>query len=95
MKMARTTGYKNLKELFERNPIPPFESHVAELSRAHRVDYIAQSQLPDDAPCARIPVCIYGDGNCCPRAISVAVGQDKNDFHREMHARICYKGVMN
>ena len=89
------TNFDSLKNLFQQNPITQFTGEPAKLNRSHRLDTIAHRNFPSDGPAGYLPVSIFGDGNCLPRALCVALGLNPNDFHQEMRLRICYEGVLN
>ena len=92
--MQKCIDFNSLKHLFEKYPLPPLDCNVALLQRKHRID-VNVTDVPNDAPIGCVPVRIFGDGNCFPRALSVAVGFDQNEKHREMRIRICREGVIN
>ena len=59
-----------------------------------RIDRIAESFLPEDAPQNKTPVSIKGDGNCLPRALSRAYSGDER-MHLELRARIVTEAIVN
>ena len=93
--MQSVAHYNELKQFVENLTLPDFHSSPAILNRIHEIDEIALKHLPTDAPKGYLPVKVYGDGNCCPRALCVALGLPANANHKEMRVRICAEGVSN
>ena len=60
----------------------------------HRIDGVAQKSLHVDAPENVLPVVTIGDGNCCPRSLSIAAFGD-DSRHIEMRAKIVVESVLN
>ena len=44
-------------------------------------DYVAQRQVPSDAPSGLSPVCVTGDGNCLFHAMSVLLYGSEGGSH--------------
>ena len=93
MEMCR--DYNELLELVTKTQLPSLKSNPASLSPDHIVDEKAVRNLPQDAPVGYLPVEIYGDGNCCPRSICVALGMSPDESHIEMRCRMVAEGVSN
>ena len=72
----------------------PISNPVVRAERGDRIDEVAISELPDDAPPDCVPIETAGDGNCCPRAFSKAVYGTGN-YHKEIRMRMLMEGVLN
>ena len=93
--MQSCVDFASLKELFQCTDIEEIDSNPATLNPEHLLDRRAMRHMPNDAPEGYSPCMIFGDGNCFPRALSVAIGLNDNQYHREMRIRICREGVIN
>ena len=62
--------------------------------RLQEKDMQASQLLPADIDKSLIPVCVYGDGNCLPRALSMLT-YGHEDAYIEMRARITVEMVTN
>ena len=93
--VATCNNFSELYNVVDKQVLPPFNCIPARLEEFHTVDTLALKHLPEDAPKDYIPVAIYGDGNCCPRALCVAMGLNPDVFHTEMRLRILKEGVSN
>lgn len=51
------------------------------------MDETAAALYPDDAPAGLLPVVVRGDGNCCPRSLSMLV-YGNQDHHLELRTRL-------
>ena len=60
----------------------------------HHVDFVAKMSLHVDAPENVLPVLTIGDGNCCPRSLSIAAFGD-DSRHIEMRAKIVVESVLH
>ena len=58
------------------------------------VDALSLELYPPDAPDSLTPVCIYGDGNCLPRCLSLLVLGHQEAYH-EMRVRIVMELTLN
>ena len=38
---------------------------------------------------------VFGDGNCFPRALAIAIGKDPEEEHWPLRKRMCWEGVQN
>ena len=95
MQLQSAADYNELSQIVSNLDLPELRSFPAKLNRIHEIDDIALQHLPTDAPKDYLPVKVYGDGNCCPRAICLALGLDPSENHKEMRIRICKEGVSN
>ena len=93
--MQTCQNFDELHLLCANCQLPQKDFTPCNLNRLHVVDDSALDHLPVDAPDGFLPVRIYGDGNCFPRALCVALGIDANTYHKEMRIRICHEGVSN
>ena len=93
--MQKCHDFDELQLLCANCELPPIDLSPCHLNRLHAIDDCALDNLPVDAPEGFLPVRIYGDGNCCPRSLCVALGLDANTYHKEMRIRICHEGVSN
>ena len=60
----------------------------------HRVDIVAKKSMHTDSPANVVPVVTIGDGNCCPRSLSIAAfGDDSRQL--ELRAKIILESVVN
>ena len=60
----------------------------------HRVDIVAKKSMHTDSPANVVPVVTIGDGNCCPRSLSIAAfGDDSRQL--ELRAKIILESVIN
>ena len=89
------SNFEDMSQVVASYDFPELTSLPTTLKRMHEIDEIALQNLPTDSPKDYLPVKIYGDGNCCPRAICVALDLDANAHHKEMRIRICKEGVSN
>ena len=60
----------------------------------HWVDIVAKKSMHTDSPANVVPVVTIGDGNCCPRSLSIAAfGDDSRQL--ELRAKIILESVIN
>ena len=93
--MQACVSFDSLGELFAERTIEDIDSQLATLTMAHILDRRALRNMPQDAPKDLTPCIVFGDGNCFPRALSIAIGLNDNEYHKEMRIRICREGVIN
>ena len=93
--MEMCSDYNELLELVTKTQLPSLNSNPPSLSPYHIVDEKAVRNLPPDSPVGYLPVEIYGDGNCCPRSLCVALGMNPDESHIEMPCRMVAEGVSN
>ncbi|XP_070193526.1 uncharacterized protein [Littorina saxatilis] len=67
--------------------------HVTDIPSA-QIDAQSLALRPGDVPWDLYPICIYGDGNCFPRTLSV-LAFGRPDHHTEMRVRIVAELVLN
>ena len=85
-----------LRDLFSsQEPLDPIQYTVAKMARSHRLDTDALQYKPRDAPRGYDPVQVFGDGNCFPRALAIAIGKDPEAEHWPSRKRMCWEGVLN
>ena len=92
--------YNELEEVARRinseniTPIRPRNLNSRYCPSVHRIDSVAASMLPSDCPQDVHPARTRGDGNCLPRALSIAYIGDES-MHLEIRARIVLEGILN
>ena len=85
-----------LADLFDSHePFAPIDYTVAKICRSHRLDTDALKYKPSDAPKGYYPVQVFGNGNCSPRALAIAIGKDPEEEHWPLWKRMCWEGVQN
>ena len=91
------TSYKDLERRVAqiKNKIPPLkERNEVFLDQQFEVDCILEEMYPSDGPQAIVPVKIYGDGDCLPRALSLCFFSN-DDHHIELRVRMIVEAVLN
>ena len=73
---------------------PSLEKPVLQSKNNARVDKVALSSLPKDAPVGLYPYETTGDGNCFPQALSKALFGNES-HHREICLCLVIEGVKN
>ena len=76
-------------------PFDPIEYTVAKMCRSHRLDTDTLQYVPRDVPKGYVPVQVFRDGNCFPRALAIAIGKDPEAEHWPLRKRMCREGVQN
>ena len=85
-----------LTDLFaSQEPFDPIDYTVDKMYRSHRLDTDAFQYKPPDAPKGYSPMQAFGDGNCFPRALAIAIGKDPKVGHWPLRKRMCWEGVQN
>ena len=89
-------NFNALSDLFSsQETFDPLVYTPAKLSRIHRLDTDALQYKPPDARRGYVPVQVFGDGNCFPRTLAIAIGKDLESEHRSLRKRMCQERVEN
>ena len=59
-----------------------------------KIDRVAQTELPSDAPENLVPISVSKDGNCFTRAISMAL-YETGEYHQIFRTKILVEGVLH